>query len=386
MSGALINQEILAWAIDRAGITLETVAKKAAVKTERLEDWLHGEEKPTFRQAQSLSAILQIPFGYFFLQRPPEDNLRIPDLRTIDGDPAHQLDINFRTLLNDVLFKHDWYRDFMAQHGTTKHDYVGKFTIKDSVELIASSMRATLFGKTGAPHATNWEKYLQTLIASAEEAGIWVMRSSIVGNNTSRPLSVEQFRGFAISDPVAPLIFINGRDAKAAQIFTFAHELAHIWLGESGISNPALEKKDFGSHKTLEKKCNAIAAEFLVPEDDFRSKWVEGEALETNVDRLSKHYLVSRVVIARRAFDLGLLSENSYKKLYAIERARWSELKQDSNGGSFHNTLPVRFGRRFTDVVINQAMSGSLLLKHAGTLLNIRPDTLVNFSRKQDKQ
>lgn len=383
MSGALINQEILAWAIDRAGITLETIAKKAAVKTERLESWLHGDEKPTFRQAQTLSSILHIPFGYFFLKEPPEEALSIPDLRTINGDPALRLDTNFRALLSDVFFKHAWYRDLMIQHGVSEQKYVGKFTLADSSELIASDIRLQLFGGSDLPSVTNWEKYLQSLIGLAEEAGIWVMRSSIVGNNTSRPLSVEQFRGFAISDPIVPLIFINGRDAKAAQIFTLAHELAHIWLGESGISNPALGQKDFGSHKKLEKKCNEIAAEFLVPKSDLISNWRENDTLEINIDRLSKRYLVSRIVVARRAYDLGLLNEEAFKSFYAMERIRWEELKQDSTGGSFHNTLPIRFGRKFTDAVINQTMSGSLLLKHAGTLLNTRPDALVNFSRKQ---
>src|SRR5699024_3916533 len=102
---------------------------------------------------------------------------------------------------------------------------------------------------------------------------IWVMRNGVVGNNTHRPLSVQQFRGFAISDPVVPLIFINGKDAKAAQIFTFAHELAHIWLGSTGISNVLIGETDYGVHSALERKCNKIAAEFLVPEAGFAAQW-----------------------------------------------------------------------------------------------------------------
>ncbi|WP_234819537.1 MULTISPECIES: ImmA/IrrE family metallo-endopeptidase [Sinorhizobium] len=199
---------------------------------------------------------MHIPFGHLFLKEPPEEKLAIPDLRTVGGDPARKLDLNFRDLLNDILFKRDWFRDFIQDHAGRELEFVGKYTFSDSAETVAADMRKSLYGEEGPPQTGSWEEQLRMLIDKAEAAGIWVMRNGIVGSNTHRPLSISQFRGFAISDKVVPLIFINGKDAKKAQIFTFAHELAHIWLGESGVSNVHLGDVNYGVHQKVERKCN----------------------------------------------------------------------------------------------------------------------------------
>jgi len=382
MAEALINSQILSWAADRAGIPLDHVAKKVNVKPDAVEAWLAGDARPTFRQAEMLASALHVPFGYFFLEKPPEDDLPIPDLRTVGSDPARRLDVNFRDLLADILFKRDWYRDFIDEHAGERLGFVGRFTVESDTREVADDIRRTLFGEDGPPQAGSWEEYLRLLMGKAEEAGIWVMRNGIVGSNTHRPLSVQQFRGFAISDPVIPLIFINGKDAKAAQIFTLAHELAHLWLGESGISNVFIGESDYGVQRKLERKCNEIAAEFLVPKAEFAGRWRADDSLSGNADRLARDYRVSRIVIARRAFDLNIISEADYRAFYALESSRWKAEASDSSGGSFYNTLPVRNGGRFTRSVVNQALSGRLLLKHAASLLNTQPASLVKFGQQ----
>ncbi|RFB82419.1 DNA-binding protein [Rhizobium leguminosarum bv. trifolii] len=383
MTDAMINEKVLAWAVDRAEIPLDVVAKKINVKPERLATWIGGNERPTFRQAQSLSSVLHIPFGYLFLNEPPEEKLAIPDLRTVGGDPARRLDLNFRDLLSDVLFKRDWFRDFIQDHAGHELNFVGKYNAGDSARVIADDMRLTLHGEKGPPKTGSWEEHLRMLIDRAEAAGIWVMRNGIVGSNTHRPLSVSQFRGFAIADKVVPLIFINGKDAKAAQIFTFAHELAHLWLGESGVSNVQLGEADYGVHQKIERKCNEIAAEFLIPAAGFPSQWRGSDTLSDNADRLSRIYKVSRIVIVRRALDLGLIDQASYSRFYATEAARWSDAPT-SEGGSFHNNLPLRNGQRFTRAVVNQAVSGGMLLRHAASLLNAQPTAILSY-HKQDR-
>jgi Zn-dependent peptidase ImmA (M78 family) len=381
MTDAMINERVLAWAVDRAEIPLNVVAKKVNVKPERLANWLEGEERPTFRQAQNLSSILHIPFGYLFLKEPPEEKLAIPDLRTVGGDPAHRLDLSFRDLLSDVLFKRDWFRDFIQDHAGHQLGFVGKYQASDNARVIAADMRQVLYGEEGPPRTGNWEEHLRMLIDKAESAGIWVMRNGIVGSNTHRPLSVSQFRGFAIADKVVPLIFINGKDAKAAQIFTFAHELAHLWLGESGVSNVQLGDADYGVHQKIERKCNEIAAEFLIPAAGFSTQWRAADTLSDNADRLSRIYKVSRIVIVRRALDLGLIDQTTYGRFYAIEAARWNDAPA-GDGGSFHNSLPLRNGQRFTRAVVNQAVSGAMLLRHAASLLNAQPTTILSYHKQ----
>lgn len=297
------------------------------------------------------------------------------------SDPARKLDLNFRDLLSDVLFKRDWFRDFIRDHSGRELDFIGRFGAGDSTRTIAADMRSVLYGEDGPPKTGSWEEHLRMLNDKAESAGIWVMRNGIVGSNTHRPLSVSQFRGFAIADRVVPLIFINGKDAKAAQIFTFAHELAHLWLGESGVSNVQLGDADYGVHQKIERKCNEIAAEFLIPAAGFPAQWHAADTLSDNADRLSRVYKVSRIVIVRRALDLGLIDQASYGRFYAMEAARWSDTTA-TEGGSFHNNLPLRNGQRFTRAVVNQAVSGSMLLRHAASLLNAQPTAILSYHKQ----
>jgi Zn-dependent peptidase ImmA (M78 family)/transcriptional regulator with XRE-family HTH domain len=383
MAKALINDKVLNWALERAAMPLDVLAKKLSVKSEQIATWLSGEDRPTFRQAQSLADALYVPFGYLFLSEPPGEEIPIPDLRTVGSDPSRNLDVNFKGLLNDILFKRDWFREFLDERDDRRLKFVGRFDLDADTIAVAKDIRTTLLGNaTGMPPATNWEEYLRLLMTKAEDAGIWIMRNGIVGSNTHRPLSVQQFRGFAISDPVAPLIFINGRDAKAAQIFTLAHELAHIWLGESGVSNVFIGERDYGVHRRLERKCNEIAAEFLVPKSDFADQWSKDHSLEANADRLARHFRVSRIVVARRAVDLGLTSDAEYRAFFAMEQSRWNTDDGDKSGGDFYKTLPMRNGSRFTRSVVGPAMSGRLLLRQAASLLNTQPASLVKFHQQ----
>lgn len=371
MAKALINREMLGWALARADMPADTLAQRLSVKTEQVEAWLEGADRPTFSQAQRAAGVLAVPFGYLYLKEPPAEENPIPDLRTLGGQRG-RWDINLRSLVTDILFKQDWYRDFRQQAGDEPLPFVGRFTTDTPVEVIAEDMRAVILGQSGRPRTGNFENYLQRLMLAAEDAGIWVMRTGIVGNNTHRPLEVSQFRGLAIADPLVPLILLNGQDSKSAQIFTLAHELAHIWLGASGVSNVQLLEGDFGVHRRIEQHCNKVAAEFLTPWEEFVLHWRAGTALTEQVDGLSQRFKVSRVVIARRAYDLGYIDQADYAAFYGQEHQRWRDLNRDS-GGDFFKTLPVRNGRQFTQSVIREAMRGTLLLRHASSLLGIQP-------------
>lgn len=380
MTEALISPEILRWARERAALSIAMVAEKLKVDTAKLLAWEDGSARPTFKQAERIATFFHIPFGFLFLPEPPEEKLPIPDLRTQDGAQRDTLSPDARDLLRDVLVQHDWYRDHLLEHGGVALPFVGKFNARASVEAVADDIRTALQLQPGERANGTWEQHLTHLFERCEEIGIWIMRTGYVSSNTHRTLSLSDFRGFAIADPVAPLIFINGRDAKAAQFFTLAHELAHIWLGASGISDPYLDRRSV-EVPGVERLCNAIAAEILTPRARFLEAWDEHETLEWNAQNLSLRFRVSRVVIARRALDCGKIGWDEHHAYFEQERRSW-QTQDDSGGGNFYATAPVKNGKRFTRAVLNSAMSGDLLLRDAGSLLHMKPATVKKLFAK----
>jgi Zn-dependent peptidase ImmA (M78 family) len=381
MGEAQINPTILTWALQRSGIGATALAERLGTATAKVSSWEAGERKPTFRQARRLAEILHIPFGYLYLPEPPEEHLPIADFRTLGDDPVPPLGAEFRDLLNDVLRKQSWYREYRQQHGDLPLGFIGRFDLNASAATIAADIRQTLAITSEERGGTqNWEGYLRFLIDRIEAAGILVMRSGIVGNNTHRPLSVDEFRGFVVADPYAPVIFINGKDARAAQIFTLVHELAHIWLGASGVSNERLADTH---HRDVdvEKICNATAAEFLVPASELRISWRGDIDFSTQVRDLTRVFKVSGVVIARRATELKLASWDEFFAFYQHEREAWAAAaRQPGGGGNPYKTSAVRNGKLLTKAVLETAFEGRMLLRDAGSLLGVAPSNLKKLA------
>lgn len=389
MNTALINPQVLRWAYKRSHLYTDELADKMKVKPEKLSAWETGEAKPTFRQAQKLAKALKVPFGYLFLQKPPVEVLPIPDMRTIKDKTQADVSPDLRDVLTDVLYKQAWYRDYLLGQGVVGLPFVGKFDVGDKVQKIADDMAETLhLTVKDRNKVRSWEEFLRLFIKRAEDAGIWVMRGGIVGNNTHRPLNVQEFRGFAISDTIAPLVFINGKDAKAAQIFTLAHELAHIWLGQSAISNITLDAPLTTPHQSFERQCNAIAAELLTPLAEFKAHWRPNQTLVNNAQNMATHFRVSTVVVARRALELGFVNWDEFQQYYQQQVSIWRRQAEQKGkkptSGNFYRTLPVRNGKHFTEAVLISASERRLLLRDAGRLLGIQPSKLVAFAKEAD--
>ncbi len=359
----------------RSDADTDYLAEKVPAKPERVAKWETGEERPTFKQAQNIARILHIPFGYLFLRKIPGDEVPIPDLRTVGDRAPRELSIDLKQVVRDVLRKQDWYRDYLIDQGSKHLAFVGRFTTRTSPKKIADDISATLRLTIADRNAvSNWEGFLDLLMRRAEEVGIWVLRSGIVGNNTHRGLDVEEFRGYAICDDIIPLVFINGSDAQAAQIFTLVHELAHIWLGESGISNPQLSRPNDPDQKRVETLCNKVAAEVLVPAAELQKRWNHKESISTNADDLARFFRVSSVVIARRAYELKAVSWEDYNSYYGVLASRWKKDKEDKpGGGDFYRTQPIKNGRKFTSAVLHSAYDNQILLRDAGKLLGVNP-------------
>ncbi len=385
MPEAFITPHVLSWARERAQFSTDDAAKKVKVRPEQFLAWEEGKKRPTFRQAQILAKVFHVPFGYFFLPTPPKQEPDIPDLRTVGSRTMPGFSPDFLDLHNDILRKQDWFREYRIQDGILSLPFIGRYSIADDYREVAEDIRQVLSVDDARSSAKNWEQFITCLIEQAEDAGILVMRNSIVGNNTHRPLSVDEFRGFALSDPVAPLIFINSRDAKSAQIFTLAHELVHLWIGQSGVSNPLLNKEKKGKGgKKVETFCNKTAAEVLVPEAQFLADWNNEIPAQENIALLAQQYRVSQLVIARRGYDLNVLVYDEFQDFYrqAVQYDKKKKNKlSESTGGPKPDTMrKFRNGKLFSQAVAAAALEGRLLLRDAGSLLGIKPASLKQYA------
>ena len=382
MTQALIHSAMLRWARERLQWPAEYVARKLPVKPEKFALWELGKAYPTFRQAQVLARTLRIPFGYLFLSEPPDETPAIADLRTIRDETYLELSVDFLDTLNDALRKQDWYREYLQQEGADPLPFISRYSTNDPVADVAKDICITLeINDTLRHRARNWQSFLNLLIERTEYAGILIMRNSVVKNNNHRPLSVREFRGFALSDHLAPVVFINSRDAKAAQIFTLAHELAHLWIGESAISSPDLAYGSMEEDYQVEQFCNHVAAEVLTPRTDFLQRWSSHDSLEENIAETTKYYKVSSVVVLRRALELGLIDQASFFKQFKLELEKQQPVKE-SSGGDPYATYWTRNSKRLTQTVISVAFEGRLLYRDAASLLGVKVKTLEGLRER----
>lgn len=372
---ALINPTLLRWARERAGLDLESAAEGANVKPVQLAAWEAGTSRPTFRQAQTLAHAFHAPFGYLFLQEPPAELLPLPDLRTVGGVPAPRPSIDLLDTVRIALQRQAWYLEYQKDHGLEPLPFLGRFGLSSPATEVAGDIRSVLKVSLEQGQRT-WEVYFKELVEAAERVGILVMRSGIVGNNTHRKLDVSEFRGFAISDTRAPVVFINSADAPAARLFTLMHELAHVWVGSSAVSNVAP-----GNSRREEIFCNAVAGEFLVPRELFLAFWDSTRTeLRTLVAELARRFHVSGLVIMRRAFDLGLVDPQTYNSHYLATLAAFRS--QEGGGGNFYRTAGAKNSLRFAHAVVSEALSGRLLLREAGRLLGVQPNKIREFAEQ----
>jgi len=265
--------------------------------------------------------------------------------------------------------RQEWYREFAQSTREDPLPFVGSATIEAGVIATAESMRVALgIDLEERRREKTWTAALRRLIDQCEEAGIWVMCSGVVGSNTQRRLKPSEFRGFALSDDLAPVVFINGADTKAAQMFTLAHELAHLWLGQSGISN--VEADTFPAHR-VEHWCNRVAAEFLVPLEALMNLEHRSRDPLAQMRKLARHFKVSTLVILRRIHDAGWITRTQLSKAYGEEFERLIKISR-KGGGNFYLTQPARLSRRFASALVVSAVAGRTLYRDAFRLLGVK--------------
>lgn len=376
-----VNPEILNWACRRAGVGVDAVTTRFP----KLSQWLTGDAEPTFKQLEDFAKVTHTPFGYFFLGEPPDEPMPIPDLRTVGSVRVRKTSANMLDTIYLCQRRQDWYRQHAQLMGVEPLAFVGSASTRTDVVRAAASIREAL--KLGPPlhyAAKATGDAFRLLLDRADDLGVIAMVSGIVGNNTHRPLDPDEFRGFALVDPVAPLIFVNGADTKAAQLFTLIHELAHIWSGESGVSDVTTAS---APRTETERWCNAVAAEVLVPLVDFTAALRSSADLWAETNRLAAVFRVSTLVVLRRMHDAGRLTRKEHDRAYGQESARLSALiharkASGERGGNFYHTANYRLSTRFASAVIASTWEGRSTFTEAFRLLGCRSvKTLDNLAR-----
>ena len=382
MTDAIITPSVLTWARERRNLAVEDLASRVNVKPAAVLAWEFGERRPTFRQAVNAAKALRVPIGYLYLSEPPDLQAPLPDFRTPPGQPLVEPSPNLLDVIVDVLGKQEWYREYLAADTSDALSFVGKFSVDNAYDELARDIRNVIGVEDARRKARNSDEFVRELARNAEAAGILVMRSGVVRNDNSRKLDPNEFRGFSISDPFAPVVFVNARDWKNAQVFTLIHELAHIWIGEGGISCPYYGPLAQAAEDGIERFCDSVAAETLVPIDGFSQRWQSAASDIDVVQAVARQYKVSGLVILRRAFDLGFIGEDIYWRSRAtmIEQSLGFE-PPGEGGGNFHYTLLARNGSQFTGAVISSAAQGNLLLSEAADMLGVNVRTLSLVAR-----
>lgn len=363
---ATVKREMLRWARERAELTLDALAKRMHVQPDRVEDW---EESGTLtlKQLEKLARSTYTPVGYLFLQEPPVERLPIPDLRTVGNRGIGHPSPNLLDTIHICQQRQAWYRDYLRSDGARPREFVGSVSVGASVVRTAHAIRQKLnFDLDARRQLPTWTDALRQFIEQADTAGILVMCSGVVRNNNRRRLDPQEFRGFAMADPLAPLVFINGADSKAAQMFTLAHELAHIWAGESAVSD--IDARVEPSNR-IEQWCNHVAAELLVPLEVLQAQIQSGGVLMDEVARLARQFKVSTLVILLRLFESKRLSHEVFQHAYEAELERLRGRK--SGGGDFYLTQAARAGKRFARALVADTLEGHTLYRDALQLLGI---------------
>ncbi len=362
-----VRPDLLAWARERSRVPREELLDKFP----RLVDWENGDVQPTLKQLEDYGRATHTPLGFLLLPEPPVESVPIPDFRTIANTPIGRPSADLLDTIYVCEQRQEWYRDFARAGREDAVGFVGSLTVDTPVTAAAEAMRELLgFGLDDRSRYASWSMALSGLAERAEDAGVLVMISGIVGSNTRRKLDPREFRGFALIDDLAPVVFINGSDTKAAQIFSLAHELAHIWLGSGGLDDSDLGRS---SNDDVEQWCNQVAAELLVPIEAFRAQFDADADLAEELERLARTFRVSTLVVLRRVYDDHRMTWDQYEAAFATERHRvMALLEQGGTGGNFYNTTPVRTSKRFARAVIVSANEGQTLFRDAARLLGFK--------------
>lgn len=356
----------------------ETAAAKVSVPVGKLIEWEDGTSQPTIRQAQTLAKAYKRPFALFFLPEIPRDFQPLQDFRKSGSTPLTTSSI---FIIREIQQKQAWIRDVYSENNEEKLPFVGRFSLRDNPLTVAEDILATL---NIHPARYSSGNPILEWIDAAETNGIFVSRTSFIHSRLK--LDSEELQGFAIADPYAPFVFVNSDDWNAPQLFTLVHELAHIWIAESGISNeidPEITQKD--KFHPVEVFCNAVAAHALMPKELVLGLEPTSFHTSAGVFKAAKHFGVSSFALLVRALHLNVISKPAYQQLkkqvdlefqaFLIREAekKIRQKEKDIPGGPNYFLLQLnRNSRLFTQTVLDAFRGGVIEPTMASALLNVQ--------------
>lgn len=373
-----VNPQVLRWAAERAGLDSETAERTWP----KWRAWLEGEAKPTVKQARDLAKRTHVPFGFLLLDEPPVLELPVTDFRAGHGAPEH-----VRPELLDTVYHcqrvQDWYIDYAEREGAEPLDFPGSardWGVEETAATIRHALDFTVERRAGFGGGSGTARALTHLVDRFEGLGGLVMRNSVVGNDTHRKLSVDEFRGLSLFDETAPLIFVNTADTKAGQVFSFLHECAHIWRGESGVSADSVPGARAGTGP--ERWCNSVAAQVLVPPEDLHRQPVRVESLVEDAQRLAGRYCCSELLVLLAVKDAGMVDADLVEDVFRRESRRLAALAAQAaqaktqGGENFHLTVPVRVGKTALAAILSDVLTGGTSYTETMSLTNLKIGSL----------
>ena len=344
-----VTQSVLAWALQRADRSYE----EAVEKFPKLGDWLSGEAMPRLRELEKFASFTHVSLGALIMPEPPDEALPIADMRTRESMVIERPSGNLLDTIDRYQQFQDWYHDYAREQGAQKLPFLGSVSTQDNPHMVAHRVRELLL--LDRVNATSPDQWRRDIVKALEDVGVLVMMSGIVGNNTHRPLSTDEFRGFSLYDDLAPLIFVNlAGESYGAQNFTLVHEFAHLLAGHSALSG--------GDHllggTSEEAWCNRVAALALLP-DDALAAFDAAQSLQ-DYRVAARRFGVSAEVALHRLYGARRINEERYYELLDAVRADYGGETHSSGGGNFYNTLTTRLGRPLATAIVTSTLEGRI--------------------------
>jgi Zn-dependent peptidase ImmA (M78 family)/transcriptional regulator with XRE-family HTH domain len=313
---------MLRWARRKEGLSIDDVATLENISPKKLEGWEEGKGSPTYPMLRRLAKRFHRPTSVFYLPEPPSDFGVVRDFRTLPSSVARSFSLQLRSAIRLAQERQSWASSYLEEEGSEISKLVGTYSADDDPEPIGRDLRDML-GAT-IPNVANCESDSAAFVywrRLCEAAGIFVFQATRI--------DLEEMRGFSLPDPYAPAVVINSKEPFLPKIFTLIHEMAHILIGEASLSGAGSRAFIPLPRRKVERFCNQVASEVLVPRNDFIQRvpadWAQRESEVLHF--LSRMYWVSRAVIALRLYETGFATQE-----YVNRRLRYKARKEEEKG------------------------------------------------------